>query len=297
MANTIELITKYLPGIVDDVYKKASVTAILDVPSMLVQETADAKTVRIPSVTLQGLANYDKATGFVDGDVNLSWEPYTFTQDRGRSMSVDAVDNDESGQVILASSSGLAGRFVREKVVPEIDAYRLATYATAAATKITGALTATTIMPAIETGLTLLADSEAGDEGKIIFVSAANMSLIRQAIGRMVLNGENAINNRVLNYNGNTFIEVPSSRFGTTFTAANATSGSQAGGFTITGTQNFLIVSPESVFQLAKHVANRVFAPNVNQTKDAWKFDYRVYHDCWAFKNKRIGIYSHAVTA
>ena len=295
MANTIELITKYLPGIVDDVYKETSLTAILDVQSSLVQETADAKSVRIPEINLKGLANYSKADGFVEGDVNLSWKTYTFQQDRGRSMSVDAVDNDESGQVILASAGGLAARFVREKVVPELDAYRLANYRNAAGTKVTAVLTKDTVMPAIESGLTFLSNSEAGNEGKVIFISALQASNVRQAIGRTVLNAEGTINNRVYNYNGNTFVEVPSSRFGTAFTALTTADSGEMAGFTLTGNQNFLIVSPEAVFQLAKHIANRVFAPNVNQKKDAWKFDYRIYHDAWVYANKAIGIYSHAV--
>ena len=294
MANVIELITKYLPGIVDDVYKKASITAILDVGNELVRETADAKTVMIPSVDLKGLADYDKGSGFVDADVSLTWQAYTFLNDRGRSMSIDKVDNDESGDVVLSSASGLASRFVREKVVPELDAYRLATYYKKAATKVTGTLTKDSVMPAIETGLTLLSDSEAGDSGKVIFTSADTLSLVRQAIGRTTLNGDNNINNRVFGYNGNTFVESPSSRFGTDFTAATATGSSGNGGFSVTGAQNFLIVSPEAVFQLVKHVANRMFSPDVNQRKDAWKFDYRCYHDAWVYLNKQIGIYSHA---
>jgi hypothetical protein len=50
-----------------------------------------------------------------------------------------------------------------------------------------------------------------------------------------------------------------------------------------------------AVLQVVKHQIHRIFSPEVNQEADAWKFDYRVYHDCWVKAQKTNGIYvSHA---
>jgi hypothetical protein len=40
----------------------------------------------------------------------------------------------------------------------------------------------------------------------------------------------------------------------------------------------------------------RTFSPTENQTANAWKFDYRVYHDLFVPDNKAAGIYAHSVT-
>ena len=70
MANTIELAKKYLP-ILDEVYKVSSKTSLLDAPASLVREGMTANSILIPKVALQGLADYDNATGFVNGDVTF----------------------------------------------------------------------------------------------------------------------------------------------------------------------------------------------------------------------------------
>ena len=98
-------------------------------------------------------------------------------------------------------------------------------------------------------------------------------------------------------------IRVPQTRFYTKITQYDGkTSGQEAGGYigtTSTGYNiNFLIVHPSAVLKVMKHVLPRIFAPDVNQSADAWKFDYRVYYDVFAYANKVNGIYLHrAATA
>ena len=54
-----------------------------------------------------------------------------------------------------------------------------------------------------------------------------------------------------------------------------------------------MIIHPSAVAQVIKHVIPRVFSPEVNQEADAWKINYRIYHDCWVLANKTDGIYVH----
>ena len=125
MANTIALRKAY-STMLDEVYKLASLTAVLDGPNELVREGANANEILIPKMSMQGLANYNKQTGYVAGDVTLEYETKKCSYDRGRMFTIDAMDNIESAGVAFGR---LSGEFLRTKVVPELDAYRLAGYA------------------------------------------------------------------------------------------------------------------------------------------------------------------------
>ena len=71
------------------------------------------------------------------------------------------------------------------------------------------------------------------------------------------------------------------------------------------------MVQRDAVIQLVKRRIARVWAPTkeqaagtdgVNPNADAWKFDFRVYHDAWVMDNKIAGlagaiIINHTVTA
>lgn len=98
MANTIALRKAY-STMLDEVYKLASLTAVLDGPNDLVKEGANANEILIPKLSMQGLANYNKQTGYVAGDVTLEYETKKCTYDRGRMFTVDAMDNIESADV------------------------------------------------------------------------------------------------------------------------------------------------------------------------------------------------------
>ena len=52
-------------------------------------------------------------------------------------------------------------------------------------------------------------------------------------------------------------------------------------------------MAPGAVVQLTKHAKMRVFDPDTNQSADAYKVDYRIYHDAWVLENKLPGIYCH----
>ena len=86
--------------------------------------------VKIPKMSVQGMGDYDRDSGYVQGGVTLEYETRTMTQDRGRKFQLDAMDINENNFVTTASS--VMGMFQREHVIPEIDAYRLSKLATLA---------------------------------------------------------------------------------------------------------------------------------------------------------------------
>ena len=93
MANSITLFKKYI-DLLDEVYKQASLTAVLESDATLARAGANANEIVIPKLSMQGLANYSRNSGYVNGDVTLTNETVQFNYDRGRAFSVDAMDNE-----------------------------------------------------------------------------------------------------------------------------------------------------------------------------------------------------------
>lgn len=300
--NTIELAASYLP-ILDDVYKASSKTAILDTANERVRFIG-ADTINLYTMSMDGLGDYSRNAGFVTGSVVGAWEPFKLTQDRGRSFMVDVMDNDET---LGMAFGNLAGEFIRTQVTPEIDAYRFAKYAgtsgISAATPADITVGTTDIAALIQAAETKLGDDEVPEEGRILFISEAGYAALKDNISRFVQNGERGIDTAIDYFDGMRVIKVPKSRFNTVITLNDGISaGETDGGFTVPASTsypiNFMIIHPSAVIQIAKHVVPRIFSPEVNQSADAWKFDYRIYHDAFVENNKVAGIYLHrAATA
>lgn len=289
--------------ILDEVYKASSKTSILDTANERVRFIG-SDTVNLYTMSLDGLGNYSRNAGFVTGSVTGGWEPYKLTQDRGRSFMVDVMDNDETMGMAFGT---LAGEFIRTQVTPEIDAYRFAKYAgTSGISSGTPAdiTVGTTDVPSlIQEAETIMGDDEVPEEGRILFISETAYAGLKDKITRYVQNGERGIETAIDYYDGMRVIKVPKGRFNTRITLNDGLSaGETKGGFTVPASTsypiNFMIIHPSAVVQIAKHVVPRIFSPQVNQSADAWKFDYRIYHDAFVENNKVAGIYLHrAATA
>ena len=102
MANAIALFKKYI-DLLDDVYKAASCSSVLDMDGSLVQAGANANEIIIPKISMDGLADYSRNGGYVQGNVEITNETVKFNYDRGRKFSVDAMDNEETAGLASAS--------------------------------------------------------------------------------------------------------------------------------------------------------------------------------------------------
>jgi len=295
MANYIELIQKYVP-LLDAKYAAESKSSVLDVQSDLIRETANAKSVLIPKMVLQGLGDYDRTNGFIKGNVTLEWVTHTFTQDRGRTFMIDAMDNEETAMVAFAS---LSGEFIRTQVAPELDAYRFSTYASKAENSVQEALTKDNIIAAIDTAIGTLDDAEVPEGDRVLFVSVPAYNLMKgtnELVKRFdVQTGSGNVDRRIETFDGMQVVKVPSTRFKTAYVFNDGkTAGQESGGFTPdinAKAINFMLVSKSAVVQIVKLALPRVFTPEQNQEAHAWKFDYRLYHDAWVLDNKKNGIY------
>ena len=283
MANTIELRKAY-STMLDEVYKLASLTAVLDGPNELVKEGANANEILIPKMTMHGLANYNKQTGYVAGDVTLDYETKKCGYDRGRMFSIDAMDNIESARVAFGR---LSGEFLRTKVVPELDAYRLAGYAS-----IDGV---TTVAAALDNGKAALAALRAAKSK--IENAEANLATCYLFVNPTVLGmiedlDTTASKKAIEGFAG--IVKVPEGRFYSKIDLnANGEGGfekNEAG-----KAINFMIVDKQSAIQYQKHTVTKIITPEANQDADAWKFGYRTVGIVEAYDNKKDGIYVHTV--
>lgn len=289
MANTIQLAEKFLP-LLDEVYKDGAKSAVLDAAAGRLN-FVNAKTANVFVTEMDGLADYSRSTGYVSGDVVGKWEPYTLTQDRGRSFTVDAMDNEES---IGMAFGTLAGEFMRTRVIPEIDAYTFAKIAGTEGIQNTAANVDgnTDLAKAIDEADGALTEAEVPTTGRILFIAEPAYRYFVGGFARNIANGEGALNNDITSYNGTRIVRVPTERFSTAITQATDGKGGFApasNGYKL----NFMLVHPSAIIKVVKHEKPRIFSPEVNQNADAWKFDYRVYHDTFVLNNKKNGVYIH----
>ncbi len=281
MANTLELRKQY-STMLDLVYKRASLTSILDGPSELVREGANANEILIPKMSMQGLADYNKSTGYVAGDVTLEYETVKCDYDRGRKFNIDNVDNMETAGIAFGR---LAGEFLRTKVVPELDAWRFSKYA-----QISGI---TTVAAALSAGKDTLAALRAARnvienaEGDV----ATCYLFINPALAGMVEDLDTTASKRAMEgWAG--IVKVPENRF---YSKIDLTA-SGDGGFkkNVAGKAiNFLIIDRNAAIQYQKHTVPKIISPDVNQTADAYMYAYRTVGMCNAYENRLKGIYCH----
>lgn len=287
MPNAITLAQKFVP-ILDDIYKEASLTSILDGASDLVKQGSNANELIIPKMSMQGLGNYNRNSGYVSGNVTLSNETVKCNYDRGRMFTVDYLDNLETAGVAFGR---LSGEFIRTKVGPELDAFRFAQYASAS-------------------GISTTAGAELSDGGKVVAalrVAVSKMDedevpvterylFITPSLHGLVQDLDTTKSREVLdNFAG--IIKVPQTRFYSKIDLNDGTSSSQEdGGYKKNASGkdiNFMIIHKSAVIQFQKHVAPKIVTPDANQEADAYKFGYRNVGIADVYENKVAGIYLH----
>lgn len=289
MANSLAAALKYLNGKLDKAYKAGAKTSAMDVNPAFVREADVAGTFYLPKLSMPGLGNVVGGV-FPAGAVTQTWDAYTYVYDRGRKIEIEKVSNDEAAMVAIANA---ASEYMRLYVIPEIDAIRFAKIAAgAAAGNVVNAAISTSAeaIAATNAALVALANAEVDAENLLFFASPDLLDLLDNA-------ASTEKKARILSRT--TPIEVPQGRFvsGVTLDAGSSDS---AGGFTKAADAfdlNFVLMDKNAAFADAKHIAERLFSPEVNQGGDAWRWDYRIVHDAWVYANKTAGIYVHGEVA
>lgn len=286
MPNNIILAKQFVP-ILDEVYRLASLTSDLDGSPELVRAGANADEMCIPMIDMSGLGDYDRNSGYVNGDVTLRWETVKCNYDRGRMFQVDNMDNQESANIAFGK---LASEFLRTKVAPEIDAFRFASYASLENISITsGTLTdGNAVIAALRAASTKMDEDEVPAEERYLYITPTLKGLVDDL---------DTIKSKEVLKKFTKIVEVPQKRFYTAISLKNGTSENEkAGGYVKADGAadiNFEIIHKPAVIQYPRHVAPKVVDPSQNQNADAWKYGYRNVGIAKGYENKRAGIYVH----
>ena len=300
MANDITLTEKYLP-LLDKLYRQEAKSAILEAPADLVRATADAKTIRINKQDMDGLADYSRQDGYTVGSIVSDWEYWTFTNDRGRRFNLDRMDNQESIDMIFLN---LVGEFLRNKVIPEKDAYTFATIASTdgVITRNGETITKDNVQTKIDGDIAALGDNEVDEGSLVIFTSYNTKNALEEAIGRSLESGVDRYNQKLNYYNDIPLIAVPQNRFVNAVDLLDGkTSGQTQGGYkkhSSTGASgdadgvdlNYIIMDRNAALSIAKNDVVQVITPEVNQLHNGWTFNFRFYYDVFTYENKLKGI-------
>lgn len=290
MANSIAL-SKIYTNLLDEVYKNSALTAVLESDASLARAGANANEIVIPKLSMSGLADYKRNSGYVNGDVTLNWETVQFNYERGRMFQVDDMDNEETQNIAFGR---LAGEFIRTKVVPELDAFRFAKYAA-----VTGAGTATgtlatgaDVIAALRTATSSMDEAEVPMEDRHLFITPTLLGLVED----LDTNKSKEVLSRFA-----TITKVPQTRFYSAIKLNDGTtSGEEAGGYVKASGAvdlNFEIIHKPATLQFTKHAVPKIISPDQNQDADAWKYGYRNYGLCDTYENKAAGIYVHKKAA
>ena len=285
MANTIALAKNYT-SILDEVYQNASVTADLTSDNTMVRAGANANEIVYPQISVTGLGDYSRNSGYTNGSVNLEWRTATFNYDRGTKISVDVMDNEESRDIAFTMAGS---ELMRTKVAPEADAFTFATLAgIAGISKATPATyaDATEFLNALIVAKNKMDEDEVPEEGRILYATPT------------LLNGVMALDTTKSREILNSFKvkkKVPQSRFYTAIDLLDGkTAGEEAGHYKKAETGkdiNFMIVHKPAVIKYDKHVAQDIIPASANPDSDSDIVKYRKYGIVDVFKNKVAGIY------
>ena len=295
MANSLALAERYAP-LLDEIYGASAKTAILEKSTQVEPNFDGSNQVRVYRLTFgAGLGNYDRTNGYSKGDVTGAWQVMTLTQDRGKEFTVDAMDNDETLDLTVGN---LFNEYLKGYVTPEVDAYRFAKIAgTNNVTTNNAAVNATSVVSLIDAGQASLTDAGVPTEGRIIFMNTTVYNLLKSnAVTNMRFADGSDIDRHFKIFDGMEVVQVPQTRFYDSI-SVDANNGYgvvvNAANNQVIDSKNiqFMIVDPKAVVAVKKHVKLRIFTPDENQDLDAYKIQYRLYHDCFVYAQKVSGIY------
>lgn len=284
MANAIELAKSYVP-LLDEVYAREVLTSDLDGAPELVQQGANANELIIPMMDMQGLADYSRNSGYVQGDVTLKNETVKCNFDRGRMFWIDSMDDLETAGIAFGR---LAAEFIRTKVGPEIDAFRFAAYCSKAGVgkKEETLSNGVSVISALRAASTAMDEDEVSEGERYLYITPTLHGMISDldtSKSREILGSFTKV------------VRVPQRRFYTAIDQLSGGASEEAGGYKkAAGASelNFMIVHKPAVIQFHKHAVPKIVAPESNQDGDAYKYGYRLVSIADVYANKLAGVYA-----
>lgn len=310
-ANDLAVVQKYLTSITDEIAVSDALTSYMTPNTELFKAATSSGKFYVPTITTSGLGNYDKAKGSALGAVSTSFEEYSLRYDRARSFVLDGVDVMQDDGLI--STSAVLGEFMRQEVIPEIDATRIATCASTAVTAgntVSKAPAKASFLSDIISGVNKVRQNLhlKTTAGMKIHINDAYQDVLEMSSeytkSKDIATGFRRLDTGVDMINQAEIIYTPSDYMKTAFTYADAittTAGTTPdGGFTpASGALDVaaLVVAPNVANGLVATEASQIFPMGTVPGVIGSQIDYRIFHDCLILKNKMPGLYAITVPA
>ena len=254
----------------------------------------NAKTIKLPVVTLSGYKDHTRTIGFNAGNLTNTWETKTLNFDRDIEFFVDAMDVDETNMV--ASVANIQTVFETEQAIPETDAYRFSKlysdFTTKGGTASTTSITVANALDWFDTQMASMDDAGVPEEGRILYLTPALYKVFKQADGMtrfLHVNdgaGNTPVNRKIYDLDDVELVKVPSARMKTAYDFSNGFTPAQSA-----KQINAILVHPNSVVARERYAYIKMFAPGTDsRTGDGYIYQNRKYGDLFVLDQRLAGI-------
>lgn len=251
------------------------------------------KTVKIPRLTLGGYKEHGRSGGWNRQDISNDFEVKTLAHDRDVEFYVDAMDVDETNQVV--SAANITNTFETEQAIPELDAYRFSKIyseytTTFSKTADTTALTEANILAKFDEFMEAMDEAGVPTDGRILYVTPAINTMLKNAedIQRTINiagTNDNRISRAVYDLDNVRIIVVQSGRMKSAYDFTDGFKPAAAA-----KQINMILVHPRSVIAVDKHSAIYLWAPGTHTGGDGYLYQNRRYGDLFLIENKVDGV-------
>lgn len=254
-----------------------------------------AKTIKIPRLDLGGYKDHSRAGGWNRQDITNDFELKVLEHDRNVEFYVDAMDVDETNQIL--SAANVTNVFVTEQAIPELDKYRYskiyAEYTTLGKAIDETALTLSNVLQVYDNLMEKMDEAEVPQEGRYMFVTPHVHKLLKQADEMQrfinVQNNNGTVDRTVRKLDDVNLIMVPSSRMKSAYDftdgAVEAPDAVQI---------NMILVHPRAVIAPIKHSAIYLWPPGSHTGGDGYLYQNRSYTDLFLIERKADGVQINA---
>ena len=286
MANTVNYASRFERELMQK-YTREMATSGLTTQNV---RFIDVKTIKIPYITVSGYKDHVRTGGFNAGSVENDNLIYTLGFDRDIEFFVDAMDVDETNQVLTAAN--VTNIFTTEKAIPETDAYRIsklyADYVDPTIGNQTAdvtVITAENILETFDDWMEQMDEDEVPEDGRIMYVTPAISTMLKSVVTRSMSSGNTNLSRIITSLENVQIRKVPSGRMKTAYDFTD--------GFVpaVAAKQiNMILVHPRSIIACDKHSYIRLWPEGTHTQGDGWLYQNRKYGDLFLIKNRIQGV-------
>lgn len=260
MPNTIVTAVNYTNNaeVINKLYQASSTTGSWEKKSVFI----GARTVKYLRVGLSSyvLGTYNRETGYTAKNIETEWLERNLTQDKGDSLYMDKMDNEESNADTLTMAFN---RYKRTVEIPSLDTYRYSAVHTASGTHktTTQIQNASDLVSALNADITYLRNKFVANDLELR-ISATMYGLLEDTAfnkGSLQIGDKANLSTDVITYKGARVIVVPDDILGC----------------------EYILCDPICVTALRKYQETVYFDKVPGYGNRKMEIDTGVYHDCF----------------